>query len=130
MAANFSGLELLATAVVVLDERTVVRRNADVEHERKVAIFDLLDANWGDLVPCIDAGWDLKLLPVFIKRKPVYNYLWVRSDRGIDSPRDLEGKVIATGGYGSAITMTGLFALITAALLAFSVTETVGRRGT
>ena len=25
MAANFSGLELLATAVVVLDERTMVR---------------------------------------------------------------------------------------------------------
>src|SRR5687768_2434825 len=54
--------------------------------------FDLLDANWGDLVPCIDAGWDLRLLPVFIKRKPVYNYLWVRADRGIESPKDLEGK--------------------------------------
>ena len=37
-----------------LDERTVVRRSADVEHERAVAIFDLLgqlrasfaDPNW------------------------------------------------------------------------------------
>src|SRR6476659_6410896 len=67
--------------------------------------FDLLDANWGDLVPCIDAGWDLKLLPVFIKRKPVYNYLWVRADRGIDSPKDLEGKLWGTGGYNSAITI-------------------------
>ena len=28
-----------------LDERTVLRRNADVEHERSVAIFDLLEAN-------------------------------------------------------------------------------------
>jgi hypothetical protein len=46
--------------------------------------FGLLDANWGDLLPAIDAGWDMALLPVFIKRKPVYNYLWVRSDRGID----------------------------------------------
>lgn len=30
---------------IVLDERTVVRRNADVEHERAVAIFDLLEEN-------------------------------------------------------------------------------------
>ncbi len=30
---------------VKLDERTVVRRNADVEHERAVAIYDLLDEN-------------------------------------------------------------------------------------
>ena len=66
--------------------------------------FDLLDANWGDLVPCIDAGWDLKLLPVFIKRKPVYNYLWVRADRGINGPKDLEGKTIASVGYSSAIS--------------------------
>jgi 4,5-dihydroxyphthalate decarboxylase len=66
--------------------------------------FDLLDANWGDLVPCIDAGWDLKLLPVFVKRKPVYNYLWVRADRGIESPKDLEGKTIGSVGYSSAIS--------------------------
>lgn len=30
---------------IVLDERTVVRRSPDVEHERKVAIFDLLEEN-------------------------------------------------------------------------------------
>ena len=30
---------------VELDERTVVRRNADIEHERAVAIFDLLEEN-------------------------------------------------------------------------------------
>ena len=30
---------------LVLDERTVVRRSPDVEHERKVAIFDLLEEN-------------------------------------------------------------------------------------
>jgi len=29
-----------------LDEETVVRRNADIEHERKVAIFDLLEENF------------------------------------------------------------------------------------
>jgi uncharacterized protein (UPF0262 family) len=32
-------------AKVELDERTVVRRNPDVEHERAVAIFDLLEEN-------------------------------------------------------------------------------------
>ncbi len=30
---------------LVLDERTVVRRSPDVEHERKVAIYDLLEEN-------------------------------------------------------------------------------------
>jgi uncharacterized protein (UPF0262 family) len=32
-------------AKIELDERTVVRRNPDVEHERAVAIFDLLEEN-------------------------------------------------------------------------------------
>jgi uncharacterized protein (UPF0262 family) len=32
-------------ADLVLDERTVMRRSPDVEHERKVAIFDLLEEN-------------------------------------------------------------------------------------
>jgi uncharacterized protein (UPF0262 family) len=31
---------------VDLDERTVVRRNAEIEHERAVAIFDLLENNY------------------------------------------------------------------------------------
>lgn len=30
---------------ITLDEKSVVRRNADIEHEQKVAIFDLLDLN-------------------------------------------------------------------------------------
>ena len=30
---------------VQLDERTIIRRNDDVEQERRVAIFDLLEAN-------------------------------------------------------------------------------------
>jgi 4,5-dihydroxyphthalate decarboxylase len=67
--------------------------------------FGLLDINMGDVVPAIDAGWDLCLLPVFIKRKPVYNYLWVRADRGIDQPRDLEGKTLGTVGYSSSISV-------------------------
>jgi len=30
---------------IALDEASIVRRNADIEHERKVAIFDLLEEN-------------------------------------------------------------------------------------
>ena len=32
-------------AQITLDERTVIRRSADIEHERRVAIYDLLEAN-------------------------------------------------------------------------------------
>ncbi|HEV7665519.1 MAG TPA: ABC transporter substrate-binding protein [Chloroflexota bacterium] len=67
--------------------------------------FGLLDINMGDVVPAIDAGWDMSCLPVFIKRKPVYNYLWVRADRGINTPKDLEGKTVGTVGYSSSISV-------------------------
>src|SRR3546814_35161 len=30
---------------VQLDDRTIIRRNADIEQERRIAIFDLLEAN-------------------------------------------------------------------------------------
>ena len=30
---------------ITLDETSIVRRNADIEHERKVAMFDLLEEN-------------------------------------------------------------------------------------
>jgi uncharacterized protein (UPF0262 family) len=30
---------------IELDERSILRRNADIEHERRVAIFDLLEQN-------------------------------------------------------------------------------------
>jgi 4,5-dihydroxyphthalate decarboxylase len=67
--------------------------------------FGLLDINMGDVVPTIAAGWDLCCLPIFIKRKPVYNYLWVRADRGIEQPKDLEGKTFGTVGYSSSISI-------------------------
>jgi uncharacterized protein (UPF0262 family) len=41
-------------AKITLDERTVVRRSPQVEHERKVAIYDLLDEN----VFALNAGPD------------------------------------------------------------------------
>ena len=31
---------------ITLDERTVIRRSPDIEHERKVAMFDLLEENF------------------------------------------------------------------------------------
>lgn len=39
-----------------LDEKSVVRRNADIEHERKVAIYDLLDQNHFALCDQEEAG--------------------------------------------------------------------------
>ena len=34
---------------IELDERSILRRNADIEHERRVAIFDLLEGNSFDV---------------------------------------------------------------------------------
>lgn len=38
--------ELHRIADIILDEHTVVRRSPDVEHERKIAIYDLLEENY------------------------------------------------------------------------------------
>jgi uncharacterized protein (UPF0262 family) len=46
---------------LTLDERTVVRRNADVEHERKVAIFDLLEGNSFSPSDCAEGPYHLHL---------------------------------------------------------------------
>ena len=44
-----------------LDEQTVVRRSADVEHEREVAIFDLLEQNYFHPVGSADGPYHLNL---------------------------------------------------------------------
>lgn len=47
---------------IELDERTVLWRNADVEQERRVAIYDLLEGNFFRPADIGDAGpWRLKL---------------------------------------------------------------------
>jgi len=46
---------------ISLDERTIVRRNADIEHERKVAIFDLLEGNSFTLADGPAGPYDLVL---------------------------------------------------------------------
>jgi ABC-type nitrate/sulfonate/bicarbonate transport system substrate-binding protein len=38
-------------------------------------------------------------LPVFPKRKPAYQYIFCRTDAQIHSPKDLEGKKVATSQY-------------------------------
>ncbi len=47
-------------ADIRLDERTVVRRNADIEHERAVAIYDLLEEN--TFAPAVEAEGPYKLV--------------------------------------------------------------------
>ena len=48
-------------AKVSLDERTIVRRGPDVEHERAVAIFDLLEQNTFSPVEGFDGPFSLHL---------------------------------------------------------------------
>jgi 4,5-dihydroxyphthalate decarboxylase len=67
--------------------------------------FGLCDLNLGYLLPAIDAGWEITALPVFSKRKPSYQYIFVRNDVGIESPKDLEGKRIGTRSYPTALTI-------------------------
>ena len=46
---------------IQLDEKSVVRRSPQVEHERKVAIFDLLEDNEFELVDGADGPYGLHL---------------------------------------------------------------------
>lgn len=48
-------------ANLTLDERLVVRRNPDIEHERQVAIFDLLEDNWFRPAGDLEGPYDLHL---------------------------------------------------------------------
>src|SRR5581483_6259609 len=67
--------------------------------------FGLVDLNWGSLLPLIELGAPVTALPVFSKRKPVYQYVFVRSDSGINSPKDLEGRRVWCSLTGSCIGM-------------------------
>lgn len=65
----------------------------------RTGAFDLWELNWGYFLPALEAGWKFIGLPVFPKRKPVYQYIFCRTDRNINSPKDLEGKTVATSQY-------------------------------
>lgn len=82
-------------------ERTPAMITGDVESLRTGA-FGLCDLNTGYWPQAIEEGWELIGLPLFIKRKPVYQYLFVSN--AIQKPSDLEGKTIATNFYPTGIT--------------------------
>jgi uncharacterized protein (UPF0262 family) len=46
---------------VQLDEQTVGRRSPEVEHERAIAIYDLLEDNYFEPVGCAEGPYKLKL---------------------------------------------------------------------
>ena len=61
--------------------------------------FGLMDLNLGYFLPAIESGWEIIGLPVFSKRKPIYQLIFCHADAAIRSPQDLAGKRI-----GSVIT--------------------------
>ena len=71
----------------------------------KAGDFGLMDLNLGYFLPAIEAGWEIVGLPVFSKRKPVYQFVFCRQDSKINSPKDLEGKKIGTRQYRTAMTV-------------------------
>ncbi len=65
---------------ITLDERSVVRRSPDVEHERAVAIFDLLEEN--------------DFAPVEISGGPYHVHLAIEEDRLVFDIRSARGKTL------------------------------------
>jgi 4,5-dihydroxyphthalate decarboxylase len=71
----------------------------------KAGEFGLCDLNIGYWLPAIEAGWEIVGLPVFSKRKPVYQLIFTHADSGIRSPKDLEGKKVGSRTYRTALTV-------------------------
>ncbi len=46
---------------LTLDERTVVRRSPEVEHERAIAIYDLLEDNYFEPIGCGEGPYNVRL---------------------------------------------------------------------
>ena len=67
--------------------------------------FGLCDLNVGYLLPAIEARWEIIGLPVFSKRKPVYQLVFYHADSGIRAPKDLERKRIGSRTYRTALTV-------------------------
>jgi len=65
--------------------------------------FGIWDLNMGYLLTAIEEGWEFAALPVFQKRKPVLQFIYVAD--GINSPRDLEGARIGTRQYRTSVTI-------------------------
>ena len=75
------------------------------EPKLKAGDFGLLDLNMGCFLPAIEAGWEIVGLPVFSKRKPVYQFLFCNSESAIRSATDLAGKKIGSRTYRTALTV-------------------------
>lgn len=71
----------------------------------KAGEFGLCDLNIGYFLPAIEAGWEIIGLPVFSKRKPVYQLIFCHADAGIRAPKNLEGKRIGSRTYRTALTV-------------------------
>src|SRR5262245_60271461 len=66
---------------VTLDQRTVVRRSPDVEHERAVAIFDLLEDN--------------RFVPADTTGGPYHLHLGIEEDRLVFDIRSTKNQPLA-----------------------------------
>ena len=71
----------------------------------KAGDFGLCDLNIGYFLPAIEAGWEIIGMPVFSKRKPVYQLIFCHVDAAISSPKDLEKKRIGSRTYRTALTV-------------------------
>jgi len=71
----------------------------------KAGDFGLMDLNIGYFLPAVEAGWEIIGLPVFSKRKPVYQLIFCHADAGIRRPKDLAGKRIGSRTYRTALTV-------------------------
>jgi 4,5-dihydroxyphthalate decarboxylase len=71
----------------------------------KAGDFGLMDLNIGYFLPAIEIGWEIIGLPVFSKRKPVYQLIFCHVDAGIGTPTDLEGKRVGSRTYRTALTV-------------------------
>jgi 4,5-dihydroxyphthalate decarboxylase len=67
--------------------------------------FGLMDLNIGYFLPAIEAGWEIVGLPVFSKRKPVYQLIFCHAEANIRAPRDLARKRIGSRTYRTALTV-------------------------
>jgi 4,5-dihydroxyphthalate decarboxylase len=75
---------------------------ADVPELRQ-GDFGVWDLNCGYWLSAIEAGWEFTALPLFIKRKSVLQFIFVRSD--IKSPKELAGKRVASRQYRTSVTI-------------------------
>lgn len=71
----------------------------------KAGEFGLMDLNLGYFLPAVESGWEIIGLPVFSKRKPVYQLIFCHRDAAIRSPQDLAGKRIGSRTYRTALTV-------------------------